>query len=101
MYSSAVFWMLVLALPVLCLFVEFVIKFYHTNFTPSLEATVRRQERTGAVLPAMMAALDESSLQDQPAHTGYAFSQGENTDSITQAEVIRRYDTNKDKPEGE
>ena len=34
-------------------------------------------------------------------HTGYAFSQNENTDSITQVELVRRYDTTKDKPEGD
>lgn len=34
-------------------------------------------------------------------HLGYAFSQNENTDHITQAEIIRRYDTTKDKPTGD
>eukprot|EP00043_Microstomoeca_roanoka_P004521 m.50278 g.50278 ORF g.50278 m.50278 type:complete len:55 (-) comp12533_c0_seq3:231-395(-) len=34
-------------------------------------------------------------------YTGYAFSQNENTDSITQTELVRLYDTTVTKPEGE
>ena len=33
-------------------------------------------------------------------HLGYAFSQNENTDGVTQASLVRRYDTTQDKPEG-
>ena len=43
--------------------------------------------------------LDEGTPQDM-THLGYAFSQNENTDTVTQAVLVRRYDTTQDKPEG-
>jgi hypothetical protein len=42
-----------------------------------------------------------SSRTQEGDHTGYAFSQNESTATVTQAQVIRRYNTNDDKPRGE
>ena len=101
MYSTAVFWMLLFVVPCICLLPEYVLRAYRDIFIPSLEVIVRRRERKGQILPSMHMELEELGELSGSAHTGYAFSQGESTDSITQAEVIRRYDTNIEKPAGD
>lgn len=75
---------------------------FHTLFRPSEEDLVRQRERYGAVLPESGNAglSDSQAATGEPGHTGFAFSANESTATVTQAEVIRRYDTTVDKPEG-
>lgn len=47
--------------------------------------------------PRQMVRNEASQMQ----HLGYAFSQNENTDAVTQAQVVSRYDTTQEKPLGD
>ena len=100
MYTSGVFWFFVIIIPVVCLFGEYFTLAFRSIFFPTLEMTVRQREARGHLPPALHLEA-EHVARPEGVHTGYAFSQCESTASITQTDVIRRYDTNVDKPLGE
>ena len=109
LYGSGSVWGTIFLVPVFCLARDYIWAAFQETFRPTDVDAVRRRERYGAVAP-----LDEETGLDAlmppsvaapgaagPAtHKGFAFSANENTASVTQAEVIRRYDTTTDKPEG-
>jgi len=103
MYTSLPFYLMLALLPVATLFPDFVYKAFRENFFPTADQIVRAQEIQGVqMLPTMEEIHDMG--QDQMDHMGFAFSQSETTEStaVSQADLIRRYDTeNVQKPEGD
>lgn len=107
MYSSGVFYMAAILVPVVALYRDFLWEVVRFNFFRSYADHVRLCERRGDVA-AQLGRLASPAPEDLEIdglqsfeHRGYAFSQNENSDSITQADVIRKYDTNVQKPTGE
>eukprot|EP00047_Mylnosiga_fluctuans_P006561 m.247712 g.247712 ORF g.247712 m.247712 type:complete len:1182 (-) comp15473_c0_seq1:193-3738(-) len=101
MYSTPVFWFMALLIPVLCLFPEYTYRSFRAIFMPTMEHEIEARAQRGLLLPRVSVELGELAEQNASKYTGSAFSQCENTDSITQSDVIRRYDTNIEKPQGE
>lgn len=115
LYSSGLFWFASFVIPVAVLFVDYVIQAFQFNFRPTLTDCVRSQEKKpGGIQPttfnnpaAEIGAIASADVSPK-RHTGYAFSQADSRDESktesnlpTQAELIRKYDTNVSKPQGE
>eukprot|EP00040_Diaphanoeca_grandis_P037483 m.244399 g.244399 ORF g.244399 m.244399 type:complete len:1209 (-) comp33827_c0_seq1:44-3670(-) len=122
LYRSFAVWLSWLIFPFIALFADFSFLAFQSNFWPTLDDIVRKQEKQGTVM-AQMPLIEESkpiesnvdegdSVQDSPTHspnrrhTGYAFSQYDNNHDAnstlpTQADIIRKYNTNKPKPQGD
>ncbi|EGD72161.1 hypothetical protein PTSG_00182 [Salpingoeca rosetta] len=103
MYRSARVWFSFLVIPALALLRDVVFVLVRHLLFPTEEVRLQRLERRHQVIAKMPEQLwaemhGRGTAQD---YTGYAFSQNENTDSITQMEIIRRYDTTVEKPQGE
>jgi len=125
LYRSFAVWLSWLIFPCIALFGDFSYVAFQSNFYPTLDDIVRKQEKKGTVMAQMplieesdmkdtsgMGESDLSSVQDTPSsspmrrHMGYAFSQYDNNHDggsklPTQAELIRKYDTNTPKPQGD
>lgn len=112
LYNSGLFWFGSFLVPVAVLFVDYCYMAFKFNFKPTLVDQVRYQEKFhGGVQPMMYNnpanELRSQSQQDSPRkHTGYAFSQSDSIENEgstlpSQAELIRKYDTNIAKPQGE
>eukprot|EP00050_Salpingoeca_kvevrii_P002287 m.190317 g.190317 ORF g.190317 m.190317 type:complete len:1160 (+) comp10581_c0_seq1:297-3776(+) len=101
MYSSGAYWFLAMCIPIFVLFKDIVYQVFQKTFFPSADDIIREREAAGVVLPEM--ARSDIGAEEEHAfeHTGFAFSQNENTEGVTQAQVIRAYDTNLEKPRGE
>ena len=103
MYTSLPYWLMLFLFPVTALFCDFSYKVFQETFFPRADQMVRSQEVLGI---QMLASIDDNQEMGQFAstHTGFAFSQSESTDTtvVSQADLIRRYDTEKTtKPEGD
>ena len=115
LYSSGLFWFASILVPVTVLFLDYVVQVFQFNFRPTLTDCVRVQEKMpGGVQPTTFnnTAAEIGAVADVEVsprkHTGYAFSQADSRDESkadsnlpTQAELIRKYDTNVSKPQGE
>uniref|UniRef100_A0A8C3LHC1 Phospholipid-transporting ATPase n=1 Tax=Chrysolophus pictus TaxID=9089 RepID=A0A8C3LHC1_CHRPC len=99
MFSSGVFWMGLLCIPMTALLFDVVYKLvsklFHLCFLSSL--TERAQLLKNVFKKNHVNLYRSDSLQQNLLH-GYAFSQDENG-IVSQSEVIRAYDTTKQRPE--
>nr|XP_006820513.1 PREDICTED: probable phospholipid-transporting ATPase IA-like [Saccoglossus kowalevskii] len=107
-FSSGIFWILLILMPVLVLMRDIVWKVIRRTMFKSLaekvqEAELRHEDPTTVIEQATRKTFTETSrlLKSLFRKTpdGYAFSQEEHG-VIPQAELIRAYDTTKTKPEG-
>eukprot|EP00730_Choanoeca_flexa_P004838 TRINITY_DN11817_c0_g1_i2.p1 TRINITY_DN11817_c0_g1~~TRINITY_DN11817_c0_g1_i2.p1 ORF type:complete len:1157 (+),score=344.14 TRINITY_DN11817_c0_g1_i2:140-3610(+) len=102
MYRSGVVWFSFILFPVMALFTDAMWILWRRMLFPGEEDRLRAMERRSQLVPQMPDILADNGSPADMTHLGYAFSQNENTDSkITQAELVRRYDTTIEKPEGD
>lgn len=106
LYGSGVAWGCFFLVPVFCLLRDYTWRAFHELHRPTDEDTVRQQERYGAVLPGgieegrPLPGVQARTTGGNSDYTGYAFSANESTASVPQAEIVRRYDTTLDRPDG-
>eukprot|EP00055_Hartaetosiga_balthica_P013214 m.66930 g.66930 ORF g.66930 m.66930 type:complete len:1162 (+) comp8199_c0_seq1:30-3515(+) len=103
MYSSARAWFLFFLFPFLALFPDFSFEIVRQLIFPSKEDYLRKKETSPHTeifppMPRMEEGLEDGTAQE---HMGFAFSQNENTASVTQSDLVRVYDTTILKPDGE
>uniref|UniRef100_A0A8C3TZN8 Phospholipid-transporting ATPase n=1 Tax=Catharus ustulatus TaxID=91951 RepID=A0A8C3TZN8_CATUS len=98
MFSSGVFWMGLLCIPMTALLLDIVYKVKYFSRVYFLSSLTERAQLLKNVFKKNHVNLYRSdSLQQNLLH-GYAFSQDENG-IVSQSEVIRAYDTTKQRPE--
>ena len=104
-YEAPAFWALLLLLPVATLFPDYTYLAFRACFWPSMDEAVRQQDALGNV--SAMAhgggadgASERVEERQQYRHMGFAFSQDDGGGAVTQSQLIRAYDTDKVKPDG-
>jgi len=112
LYSSSLFWLNLILIPVTTLFIDFVFHICQRTFFKNSRQYVQELEIikklkpeewsiSGSGLPMRSGVPSiEGSINRGRTDRGYAFSQEEGG-LVGQGELIRRYDTNLDKPSGE
>eukprot|EP00054_Salpingoeca_dolichothecata_P013519 m.75492 g.75492 ORF g.75492 m.75492 type:complete len:1176 (-) comp20522_c0_seq1:32-3559(-) len=106
-YSSGAYWFSIFLVCTLVLTPDFMYETVQKLFFPTPADVVReRESKAQTVLPPLEVPTDGDEWvvvdhEEALPHYGYAFSQNESNATVTQAEVIRRYDTNMDKPLGD
>lgn len=102
LFSSPVFWLTVIILPLICLFRDFVWKYLKRQYFPKSYHIIQEFHKFN--IPDFRPRMDRfrkaihkvRQIQRMKRVRGYAFSQGE----TGQASLIRLYDTTKSKPRG-
>jgi magnesium-transporting ATPase (P-type) len=108
LFGSLLFWLTSILIPVVTLGLDYTMVAFQANFYPTADDIIRRQEKAGGhVLAPSSHQLVEDRVGDGAEHMGFAFSQSEPQHRAegsmvpTQAQLVRRYDTEKAKPDGE
>eukprot|EP01137_Pigoraptor_chileana_P033308 Opistho-2@23991 len=103
MFASGVFWFLMFIVPVICLFRDYTWKTAQRMFFPRPIHIVQEMEMSDADVSLFIHAFSAASAAIRRIphmiglrNRGFAFSQEEKG----QADLIRKYDSNMDKPEG-
>jgi len=113
LYTCAIFWLTLLIIPLVTLLVDVLFHIFQRTLKKNTRQTIQELELQG-VDPASWVLGDDGIPRKARPHAhekkrrattvrsdhGYAFSQEENG-QVTQAEIIRRYDTTLAKPKGE
>ena len=94
--------------PIFALSANFMYEVVRFNFFPKFADHVRICERRGPVAPQLgrvspgVSGEGEVPADDSTVHKGFAFSQADaDGATVTQADLIRKYNTNNVKPTGE
>lgn len=102
LFSSAAFWLSITIFPLVCLTRDYLWKYYKRQYSPSTYHIIQELQKYD--IPDYRPRMDRFKkamqkvrlIQRIKRNRGFAFSQGD----TGQAQLIRKYDTTKEKPSG-